>query len=182
MSGDLDAADLLALQRGENAALDRLMDRWQVPLRAFLHRHGQNAQDAMDLAQETFVRVYRHRDQFRPGSRFPTWMFQIALNLVRDQARRSARRPTDSLESVPETASEATVHGDIERSEAAGAVRDAIAALSVDLREAVILSEYEGLSHGEIGAIVGATPKAIETRLYRARDLLRKRLQRWINT
>jgi RNA polymerase sigma-70 factor (ECF subfamily) len=74
------------------------------------------------------------------------------------------------------------VHGDLERSEAVAAVRNAIAGLPADLREAVILSEYEDLSHAEIGAVVGATPKAVETRLYRARDLLRKRLQRWIKS
>lgn len=180
MSELLDAADAQALQRGEKAALDRLMDRWQIPLRAYLYRHLHHEQDALDLAQETFVRVYRHREQFRPGARFSTWMFQIALNLVRDHVRSRQRRPTESLEAAPEPASGATVHGDVERSESVAAVREAIATLPDDLREAVILSEYEQLSHAEIGAVVGATPKAIETRLYRARDLLRKRLQRWI--
>lgn len=180
MSASLDASDLQALQRGENAALDRLMQRWQGPLRAFLYRHLRNEQDALDLAQETFVRVYRHRDRFRAGARFSTWMFQIALNLARDQARRTQRRPTDALDSVPEPASESSVPADLEQAESVAAVREAIAGLPPELREALILSEYEDLSHAEIGDVVGATPKAVETRLYRARDLLRKRLQRWL--
>jgi len=179
MSGAPDDDDIHALRRGEKAALDRLMNRWQLPLRAYLYRHVHHEQDALDLAQETFVRVYRHRDQFRPGARFSTWMFQIALNLARDHARRHQRRPTESLEDVSEPESGATVHGDLERSETVAAVRSAIAGLPADLREAVILSEYEDLSHAEIGMVVGASPKAVETRLYRARDLLRKRLQRW---
>ncbi|GAB1489976.1 sigma-70 family RNA polymerase sigma factor [Opitutaceae bacterium] len=177
-----DDADVQALQRGEKAALDRLMNRWQVPLRAYLYRHLRDEQDALDLAQETFVRVYRNRDQFRPGARFSTWMFQIALNLVRDHMRRRQRRPTDHLDAAPEPLSDTTTHSDVERSESMAAVREAIAALPEDLREAVILSEYEQLSHAEIGQVVGATPKAVETRLYRARDLLRKRLQRWLKS
>lgn len=182
MSDSLDAADLQALQRGENAALDRLMVRWQIPLRAFLYRHLGHEQDALDLAQETFVRIYRHRDQFRSGARFSTWMFQIALNLVRDQARRRRRRPTDALDSVPEPVSESSPPADLEQAESVAAVRAAIAGLPPDLREALILSEYEDLSHAEIGSVVGATSKAVETRLYRARELLRKQLQKWIRT
>ena len=182
MSDSLDAADLQALQRGENAALDRLMMRWQLPLRAFLSRHLNHDQDALDLAQETFVRIYRHRDQFRSGARFSTWMFQIALNLVRDQARRSRRRPTDALDSVPEPVSDSSPPADLEQAESVAAVRAAIAGLPADLREALILSEYEDLSHAEIGTVVGATPKAVETRLYRARELLRKQLKKWIRT
>lgn len=175
-----DAADMGALRRGEAAALDRLMERWQVPLRAFLYRHLQNEQDALDLAQETFVRIYRHRERFNPTRRFSTWMFQIALNLARDQARRRTRRPTTSLENAADTADQQNVAHDLETDEAVIAVRQAIKALPAPLREAVILFEYEDKSHAEIAAIVGATPKAVETRLYRARDLLRQRLRRWL--
>ena len=109
-------------------------------------------------------------------------MFQIALNLVRDQARRSRRRPTDALDAGPEPVSESSPPADLERAESVAAVRSAIAGLPPDLREALILSEYEDLSHAEIGAVVGATSKAVETRLYRARELLRKQLQKWIRT
>jgi RNA polymerase sigma factor (sigma-70 family) len=175
-----DAADMAALQRGEPAALDRLMVRWQVPLRAFLYRHLQNEHDAMDLAQETFVRVYRHRERFTPGRRFSTWMFQIALNLVRDHARRRTRRATTSLDNAADAADIQDTATDVENDEAATAVRQAIKGLPAPLREAVILFEYEQKSHAEIAQIVGATPKAVETRLYRARDLLRQRLQQWL--
>ena len=140
MSGSPDDDDVHALLRGEKAALDRLMNRWQVPLRAYLYRHLRNEQDALDLAQETFVRIFRHRDRIRPGARFSTWMFQIALNLARDHARRRQRRPTDSLEDVSEPESDTSVHGDVERSESVAAVRNAIAGLPADLREAVILA------------------------------------------
>lgn len=175
-----DSADMLALQRGEELALNRLMDRWQTPLRSFLYRWTQNEHDALDLAQETFVRVHQHRGRFRSDARFSTWMFQIALNLARDHARRRRRHPTDSLETAPEQAGGDTPGSQALDAERAAAVRAAIAELPVDLRAAVLLSEYEDKSHAEIAAIVGATPKAVETRLYRAREHLRKTLARFL--
>jgi RNA polymerase sigma factor (sigma-70 family) len=176
-----DTDDMLALQRGDDQALDRLMLRWQVPLRGFLFRHTQNDFDAHDLAQETFVRVYQHRARFRPEARFSTWLFQIALNLARDRARRLVRRPTASLDEAPEPIDTGALPRDSsELDERAEAVRKAIAALPEDMRAAVVLFEYEEKSHAEIGEIVGASAKAVETRIYRARQLLKKSLTRWL--
>jgi RNA polymerase sigma factor (sigma-70 family) len=176
-----DTDDMIALQRGDDQALDRLMLRWQVPLRSFLFRHTQNEADALDLAQETFVRVYQHRARFRLEARFSTWLFQIALNLARDRARRLIRRPTASLDEAPEPVDDRDhPRASQERDEQAAAVRKAIAALPEDMRAAVLLFEYEEKSHAEIGEIVGASAKAVETRIYRARLLLKKSLARWL--
>lgn len=177
---EADAADMAALRRGDEQALNRLMNRWQVPLRAFLYRQIHDESAALDLAQETFVRVYRHADRFRSGARFSTWLFAIAVNLARDHARRTRRRPTTSLDEAPELADSQTPKAVAETDERAQAVRDAIANLPEDLREAVVLFEYEDRSHAEIGKIVGATPKAVETRLYRARQTLKKSLARYL--
>ena len=170
-----------ALSRGENRALDALMQRWQVPLRAFLYRYLQNEADAFDLAQETFVRVYRHRANYREGKRFSTWMFQIALNLARDHGRRKARRPVVALEEAPEAVSVGDPRAVPLGEERARAVRAAIGELPETLREAGLLFEYEHKSHAEIGAIVGASAKAVETRLHRAREQLRKGLRRFFS-
>ena len=176
----VDAADMRALQDGDATALDRLMLRWQQPLRVYLMRHALSVDDALDLAQETFVRVYRHRDRFDPTRRFSTWLFQIALNLLRDQGRRARRRPTSALETMDEPSTDHSPQADAEEREIAAAVRDAITQLPAALREVVILFEYEHQSHQEIAHIVGATPKAVETRLRRARQQLRSSLQRWL--
>lgn len=175
-----DEEAMLALQRGEDLALNRLMTRWERPLRSFLYRSTHNEHDALDLAQETFVRIYQHRARYRAGARFSTWMFQIALNLARDHARRARRRPTDPLETAPEAFTTDTPHRNATDSEAAAAVRDAVAALPDDLREAVLLAEFHNLPQAEIARIVGATPKAVETRLYRAREKLRTLLARYL--
>ncbi|MFA6960951.1 MAG: RNA polymerase sigma factor [Opitutaceae bacterium] len=170
-----------ALRRGDDSALDTLMLRWQVPLRSFLYRHLQNEADALDLAQETFVRIYRHRSNYRDGSKFSTWMFQIALNLCRDHGRRRTHRPLVALDQAPDHADprpapdSATLN-----EERTVAVRAAIADLPDHLRTALILFEYEDQSHAQIAAIVAATPKAVETRIARARDLLRQKLTRFL--
>ena len=176
-----DEALATALAQGDDDALNVLMTRWQIPLRAFLYRMLQNEHDALDLAQETFVRIYRHRAAYRTGARFSTWMFQIALNLARDHARRSTRRPLVALDAAPDHADTLpSPDSDALATERMLTVRAAIAELPADLRAALIFSEYDDKSHAEIAAIVGATSKAVETRLARARDLLRKKLARFM--
>lgn len=183
-----DESLMSALTADDLPALDALMLRWQRPLHAFLYRHLLNEADALDLAQETFVRIYRHRDRYRPGARFTTWMFQIALNLARDHARKRERRRTDSLEAAPPAttagiaAPGASPDAAARRAEEVAAVRAAIAALPDELREVLVLFEYEEKSHAEIARIIDATPKAVETRLYRARDKLRASLTRWLKS
>lgn len=186
MTSDSDETLMLALAAGDDLALNGLMDRWQVRLRGFIYRWTRNDADALDLAQETFLRVYQHRKRFRRGARFSTWMFQIALNLARDRARWRRRHPTEPLESmaeppnpIPQGSPAANPADSALQAEKIAAVKSAIGGLPDELREAVILFEYEEKSHAEIAAIVRATPKAVETRLYRARQILRNSLARY---
>jgi len=175
---------MLRLQKGDDRALDVLMDRWQTPLRRFLYRSLHNEADALDLAQEAFVRVYAHRARFRPGAKFSTWLFSIALNLCRDGIRRGKARPVVLLEEndlavasdrAAETSRDAP-DSNLLRAEIAQTVQSAVAALPEPLKTAVLLCEYEDLSLAEAAAVVGCSSKAIETRLYRARALLRASL------
>jgi RNA polymerase sigma factor (sigma-70 family) len=177
---ETDLADIESLQAGDDSALDRLMTRWQVPLRSFLFRLTQNEFDAHDLAQETFVRVYRNRDRFRKNARFSTWLFAIASNLARDRVRRLQVRNAVPLDDAPELEDPNHPRGTSEAGERIAAVREAIADLPPDLRTALVLFEYEDCSHVEIAAITESTPKAVETRLYRARQQLRRALTRWL--
>lgn len=182
--------DLMArVQAGDEAALGRLMERWELPVKGLIARLVCNASEAEELAQESFVRVWQQREKFRVGAEFRPWVFAIAVNLARNRLRWWRRRPVVSLDEWSETqtseagdqrSADLTGAGTLERAERAAAVRDAIAALPVELREAIVLFEYEDLSHAEIGAAVGATPKAVETRIYRAREKLRAALQRWM--
>jgi RNA polymerase sigma factor (sigma-70 family) len=175
--GDL----MLRLQNGDDRALDLLMNRWQVPLRRFLYRWLHNDADALDFAQETFVRVYRHRERFRPGAKFSTWLFAIALNLCRNHARKIKTRPTVPLDRAPETeADEGAPNDNLLDVEKTAAVRHAVDALPEPLKTATLLCEYEDLSLAEAAVAAGCSAKAIETRLYRARGLLREALSRYL--
>jgi len=184
---------MAALAAGDDLALNRIMQRWQRPVRAFVLRYLTLEADADDLVQETFVRVFKHRERYEPKSRFSTWLFTIAVNLCRNHAEKMGRRTTEPLDApAAPTATgrgarprehASTVPGPVDDAlarERAAAVRSAIQELPDDLRAAVIFFEYENLSHAEIATIAGTTAKAIEARLYRARATLRERLSRWL--
>jgi RNA polymerase sigma factor (sigma-70 family) len=181
-----DRAAMARVQAGDEAALGELMTRWELPTKAVIARIVLNASEAEELAQETFVRVWQQRDRFRTGAEFRPWLFAIAINLARNRLRWWRRRPVVSLHEWSETQGtadrrqgtgiEAAGAMRLEREERAVAVRDAIAALPVDLREAIVLFEYEEMSHVEIAEVVRATPKAVETRIYRAKEKLRAAL------
>lgn len=171
------------VQAGEEAALAALMERWELPVKAVIARLIFNASEAEELAQETFVRVWQQREKFRVGAEFRPWIFAIAVNLARNRLRWWRRRPEVALDEWGETlADDKSERGGagMERAERAAAVRAAIAALPAELREVIVLFEYENLAQAEIAQVVGATPKAVETRIYRAKEKLRAALQRWV--
>jgi RNA polymerase sigma-70 factor (ECF subfamily) len=178
------------LAAGHDAALNDLMERHATPLFHFLCRMVGNEDDAGDLAQETFVRVFRARASFRPGEKFSTWLFTIAANLARNHFRWRSRHPNVSLEAeTGETdqtlgstlpASEPAPNEQALAIERAEMVRTAVGKLPEDLREAIVLCEWEELSVAEAAAILESTPKAVESRLYRARQMLRERLKSWL--
>jgi RNA polymerase sigma-70 factor (ECF subfamily) len=186
-----DRDDMLRLAAGQDAALSALMQRHGERLFHYLLRQINNETDAADLAQETFVRVYQNAVRFRPGQRFSTWLYTIATNLLRDRFRWHKRHPQVSLEAETELGgslqdalpdSSASPSEQAEKSERAEEVRRAVQALPAELRTPLILFEYEGLSHAEIGVVLGCSAKAVEVRLYRARGHLRQELAKALPT
>jgi RNA polymerase sigma-70 factor, ECF subfamily len=177
------------LKAGDDLALNELMNRWRTPLTSFILRYTGNEQDALDIAQETFVRVFENRARFEPRSKFSTWLFTIATNLCRNQARWRQSHPNVSLDGSAGD-DDATLGESIaapgglpsdnaERSDLASAVREHIQKLPHDLKAVVLLFEYQELGYAEIAAMLKCSPKAVETRLYRARKILREALARW---
>jgi RNA polymerase sigma-70 factor (ECF subfamily) len=181
---------MLQLKNGDDLALNALMKHWQTPLTAFIQRYIGSHEDALDLAQETFVRVFESRHRYEPSARFSTWLLSIASNLCRNFVRWKQRHPTvasvtahstgephDLLKNAPSP--ERSPADNAARNDLASAVREHIQALPHELKTAVLLFEYDQLSHEEIGQVLGCSPKAVETRLYRARKILRDALARW---
>ena len=185
-----DRADMERLAAGHDAALNELMERHATPVFQFLCRMLNNEDDANDLAQETFVRVFRARASFRTNEKFTTWLYAIAANLARNQFRWRSRHPNVSLETEAEpgdgspagslAAKDPPPSEQVLTVERMTAVRSAVNALPEDLREAIVLCEWEEYSVADAAAILATTPKAVESRLYRARQTLRNRLEKWL--
>ena len=186
----LDWADMARLQAGQGAALNDLMARHATPIFQFLCRLTGSEEDANDLAQETFVRVFKSSGGFHLDQKFSTWLFAIAANLARNHFRWRGRHPQVSLDAENAETRQtlgATLPSDAPAPnetalarERAGAVRQAVVDLPADLRTALVLCEWEERSVAEAAAMLKTTPKAVESRLYRARQTLRQRLAAWL--
>ena len=181
-SDDLDRNDMLQLAGGNETGLDRLMERHGDRILHYLMRILQHEQDALDLLQETFVRVFTHRSRFRSDGKFSTWIFSIATNLARDQMRWRARHPNVSFPDGDESeyrenpAKELEPFEQVRDVEEAALVKKAVQELPEELRIPLVLAEYEGKTHKEIATVMTCSPKAVEMRIYRAKKELRERL------
>ena len=170
-----DEALMESLQHGNELALTELMARWETGIKTFLLRLGVPGADVEDVAQETFIRVFEKRATYRTGSAFKPWVLTIAGNLGRNRLRWRWRRREENLDAANSVES-AEIHSGAE-SDIGPLVRAAVDALPDKLRHAVVCVELEDLSYNEAAQATGCTPKAVETRLYRARELLRQRLK-----
>jgi len=185
-----DRADMERLMAGQDTALNDLMERHATSLFHFLCRMVGNEDDANDLAQETFVRVFKSCKSYRSDQKFSTWLFTIAANLARNHFRWRSRHPNLSLDAenpVTEQSLGSTLPANTPSpkeaavtAERAQAVRDAVKNLPEEMREAIVLCEWEERGVAEAAAILETTPKAVESRLYRARQMLRERLKSWL--
>ena len=183
---DLDRQDMARLATGHDESLNDLMERHAKKLLHYLTRIALNEADAAELAEETFVRVYQNRARFDEKHKFTGWLYAIATNLARDGLRRGNRRPSVSLDAAPSSTGRAIGETLVEQgpnpsealaaAERAKMVRQAVAGLPAEWRIPVVLSEYEGHSQSEIAGILRCSRKAVEMRLRRARQELRRRL------
>jgi RNA polymerase sigma-70 factor, ECF subfamily len=163
------------IRDGDDAALTELMNRYKRPILNFVYRLLGNASEADDVALEVFVRVYQNIRKFRPGAaRFSTWLFQIARNAAIDHLRKRARRQEQPLDSI---APAAPASREVEANEIGERIAAAVAELPEDQRTAFVLAEYHGKSYAEIAEIMSCSEKSAESRLYRAKQFLRKQLE-----
>ena len=180
---------MAALQAGDDTALAELMSRWEVPVKAFLLRLGVPSQSVEDIAQDAFVRLYEKRARFKPGSALKPWLLTLAGNLARNALRWKSRHPTESLEAsgpeddssrdLPDPAGRSPSESAVERSRGEE-VRAAVAGLPAPLRMAVVCVDLEEMSYDEAAIVMSCSRKAVETRLYRARRLLRDSLRSFL--
>ena len=187
---DPDAALMLRVKQGDTNAFAELVEKYKQPLFNFIYRTLRDETETEDVAQNVFLQVYKSRARYERTAKFSTWLFTIAANLARNHFRWRSRHPNLSLDAEnPET--ERSLGSTLPSNspnpneaalaeERVSAIQLAVKNLPADLREAIVLCEWEECSVAEAAAILEATPKAVESRLYRARQILRERLQSWL--
>jgi RNA polymerase sigma-70 factor, ECF subfamily len=183
---DPDVVLMLQVQSDEPGAFQQLVDRyWFLVFGRFFRCLG-DRQLAEELTQETCLRLYRNRANYRPQAKFATWLFHIVENLTRNaiRDRRRLRRGIESLntnhlsKAVPMRGAPcASPDCNMESAEAVAIVRDGIEHLIERQREALILHEYQDHTYAEIAETLEITPEAAKSLLYRARNQLRHNLR-----
>ena len=187
-ASDVDVDLVLLAQRGDEAAFAALVQRHQQRAFRIARNLVPNDEDALDLAQEAFLRVFRHLDRFDPRFPFTTWLHRIVTNLAIDSLRRR-RLPLVATGGVEEDegAPPALDQPDpdapapsrrLEAVETAQRVRDCIAALAPHFQTVLVLRELEGMGCAEIAEIVGATHVTVRWRLHRGRKLFQEEWER----
>jgi RNA polymerase sigma-70 factor, ECF subfamily len=189
---DPDVRLMLRVRNDEPAAFEELVEHYQRRLVAVMHHLVGNAEEAEDLAQEVFLRVYRARKKYHPQAKFSTWLFTIANNLALNSLRSRQRKPAVPLnlhESGPlgPRPAEQLVQDRggqpaqrVQQQELAAVVQRALETLNERQRMAVVLNKFEDLSYEEIAQVMNLTTKAVKSLLSRARANLREALQGYI--
>lgn len=176
-----DAQLIEATRAGDSEAFGRLVQRHQDRLYNSLFRVLGSAEDARDVVQDAFVQAYLKLETFRGAAAFYTWLYRIAFNLAMSHARK--RRPTTSLEQARESFGREPVDGQpgpdahMVRRERVQLVHAALAALSAESRQVLVLRELEGCRYDQIAEILELPVGTVRSRLFRAREQLREQLE-----
>ena len=181
---------MLDVKAGDTTSFELLLQRYRSPLINFLYRMIRDREQAEDLAQEVFLRVYRAREEYVPSAKFTTWLFRIATNLALNSVRDNRHRKMEVSIDAPITADAedgdekpfevADKHPDIEQHLVEEArkkmIRRAIEKLPEKQRAAVLLHKYQELDYGEIAKILSCSESALKSLLFRAYEALRVEL------
>lgn len=184
---------LLVRDKDDSGAFAELVDRYRARLIGVLHHILNSTEEAEDLAQEVFLRVYRTRKKYHPRAKFATWLFTIANNLALNALRRRKRKPSVPLpaqDSGPLGArpAEQLVAADsgamptrrLAQQELASVIRKALEDLNERQKLAVVLNKFEEMNYADIAAVMGLSAKAVKSLLSRARLRLKEVLHDYI--
>jgi RNA polymerase sigma-70 factor (ECF subfamily) len=189
---DIDQQLVERVQRGDKAAFDLLVSKYQRKIFRLLSRLIRDSAEIEDVAQEAFVKAYRALPNFRGDSAFYTWLYRIAINTAKNYLVSQGRRAPTSTETEIEDA-ETFDDGDHLRDlntpdsmlltkEVAEAVNRAIDQLPEDLRTAIVLRELEGLSYEEIAESMQCPIGTVRSRIFRAREAIADELRPILDT
>lgn len=160
--------------RDDERAFTALVRRWQKPVARFLARVVIDDDRVQDLCQDVFLRVYMARQRYREGDTFSTWLFQIALNIARDEIRKK-RRGGGPLQ-VSAAANAAALDADLEQKEIATTISHAVARLPPAQREVLALRHDQGMNFEQMARVLGTPASTLKSRFAVALNRLREQL------
>src|SRR5207253_11362982 len=188
-AGD-DRSLVKAAQRGDEQAFRKLVERYQRRVVQLALGMTKDPDEAMDIAQETFVKVHRYLPSFKGDSSFYTWTYRIAMNLCLDVQRRRGRLERIDLEQGDEAEIEAAMdppsaapagpQPQALNAELRGRIEEALASLSENHRAILLLREVEGLSYEDLAKVLGIRKGTVMSRLFHARLKMQNKLREYL--
>jgi len=190
---DPDAALMLRVKRGDRAAFAALVEKYKQPLFNFVFRTLRDEAETEDVAQNTFLQVWKSRARYERTAKFSTWLFTIARNLCLNEIRRRSRHPAESLEEThtehedqPQRQyedkkiflpTETALHGELARK-----IEEALAELPENQRTAILLCRQDELSYEEIAKVLDCSLSATKSLIHRGREALKEKLKPYLQT
>jgi len=183
---EIDLRLVKRVQAGDKAAFDLLVRKYQFKVHKLLTRYVYGRVEVEDVAQEAFIKAYRAIGGFRGDSAFYTWLYRIAINTAKNHLVSQGRAPAttnadlDGIESMDEGGNLrdiATPEHSLLTDEIAATVRQSITDLPKDLRTAISLREFDGLSYDEIAQVMDCPIGTVRSRIFRAREAIDEKLR-----
>jgi RNA polymerase sigma-70 factor (ECF subfamily) len=168
-----------AFNEGEETAFNDLVNRHKEKVRNLIYLNLGSTSSIDDISQEVFLAVYRKLKQFRFQSQFTTWLYTITINKIRDHIRKQKIMSVFSAFSSDDTENIVEPGSFKENFDVNEMVRDAVAKLPRKLKEPLILRDFEGMSYQEISDATGIETGTVKSRIFRARESLKKMLEPW---
>ena len=177
---------VMRVQKGDRRAFDLLVVKYQGRVASIISRYVSDYHEISDVTQETFIKAYRAIARFRGDSAFYTWLYRIAINCAKNYLVAKGRRPppadidideAEHLSGASRLKDIASPEHVLNRQQLETAVKQAIAGLPEDLRVALTLREFEGLSYEEIAAVMMCPVGTVRSRIFRAREVVDKAVQ-----
>jgi RNA polymerase sigma-70 factor (ECF subfamily) len=184
-SEQLDEDLVLRVQQGDKSAFDFLVIKYQHKIIQLVNRYVKDPSEAQDVAQESFIKAYRALGNFRGDSAFYTWLYRIAINTAKNylvsRSRRSANYQVDiqdaeTFENAPQLQGMETPERQLLNQEIIDAIKAAIDKLPEDMRTAIMLREFEGMSYEEIAQAMDCPVGTVRSRIFRAREAIDDKL------
>lgn len=189
-SEDLDQALVRRVQQGDKSAFDLLVIKYQHKIVHLVDRYVKDPAEAEDVAQETFIKAYRALADFRGESAFYTWLYRIAINTAKNFLLSRSRRfydyeldvqDAEQVESAQQLKDLDTPENLLMNEQIANVIKTAIEKLPEEMRIAITLREFEGMSYEEIAEAMDCPIGTVRSRIFRAREAIDEKLKPLLN-